>query len=73
VAGGPPLAVSGDVVLVVVEPSYSGGRRTGWRWWLFEHGPTSNPAQPTRETAAVAGLGAWERTATSRSNREDQR
>lgn len=59
--------VSGDVVLVVVEPAYSGARRAGWRWWLYEHGPSSGrTTQPTREKAAVAGLGAWERAATSR-------
>lgn len=66
--------VSGGTVLVVLEPAYSGTRRTGWRWWIAEHGPSSNrTAHPTRELAAVAGLGTWERAATSRTNREDQR
>lgn len=66
--------VSGGEVLVVIEPAYTGGRRNGWRWWLYQHGPSSGRStQPTRETAAVAGLGAWERVATSRTNREDQR
>lgn len=63
--------VADGVVLVVLEPAYTGGRRTGWRWWLAQHGPANNPAQPTREKAAVAGLGAWERAATSRTNREE--
>lgn len=58
--------VSGDLVLVVLEPAYTGGRRNGWRWWLFEHGPTSNSPDSTREKAAVAGLGAWERRASAR-------
>lgn len=58
--------VSGGTVLVVLEPAYSGTRRTGWRWWLYQHGPSNNPPQPTREQAAVAGLGAWERAATAR-------
>lgn len=58
--------VSGGTVLVVIEPAYSGTRRTGWRWWLYEYGPSSNPTQPDRETAAVAGLGAWERRASAR-------
>lgn len=57
--------VSGGTVLVVLEPAYTGGRRTGWGWWLYQHGPSNNPAQPTREKAAVAGLGAWERAATN--------
>lgn len=65
--------VSGGTVLVVIEPAYSGGRRNGWRWWLYEHGPTRNSPEPTREKAAAAGLGAWERVVTSRTNREDQR
>lgn len=58
---------SGATVLVVIEPAYSGTRRTGWRWWLADLGPSSNRSgQPTREKAAVAGLGAWERWAGGR-------
>lgn len=58
--------VSGDLVLVVIEPAYQGTRRTGWRWWLYRYGPSSNrTTQPTREKAAVAGLGAWQRAATA--------
>lgn len=58
--------VSGGQVLVVIEPAYSGTRRTGWRWWLHQHGPSNNrTTQPTRETAAGAGLGTWERAATN--------
>jgi hypothetical protein len=57
--------VAGDLVLVVVEPAYSGTRRTGWTWWLADGARTPHPPQPTRETAAVAGLGAWKRWATN--------
>jgi hypothetical protein len=57
---------SGGTVLVVIAPAYSGIRRTGWRYWLAELGPSSNPPQTTRERAAVAGLGAWERWVTRR-------
>lgn len=57
-------------VLVVVAPSYGGVSRTGrngWQWWLAGSGP-STTARPekTREQAAVAGLTAWERWATTR-------
>jgi hypothetical protein len=61
---------SGGKVLVVVTPSYGGtGRsgRNGWTWWLASAGPGGKPGPyPTREQAAVAGLGAWERWATAR-------
>lgn len=57
---------SGGTVLVVIEPAYRGIRRNGWRWWIAELGPSSNRSnQPTREQAAGAGLGAWERRAGS--------
>lgn len=59
--------VSGDVLLVVVTPSYGGTGstgRNGWRWRLADHAvPAPSPA-PTREKAAVAGLAAWHRQAT---------
>lgn len=59
--------VSGDKVLVVIEPAYSGTRRTGWRYWLAEIGPSrSGSSHPTVDAAAVAGLGAWERWAGGR-------
>lgn len=59
--------VADGQVLVIVEPSYSGTRRSGWRYWLADLGPSGNRShQPTREAAAVAGLGAWERWITSR-------
>lgn len=57
--------VSGGTVLVVLEPAYSGTRRAGWGWWLYQHGPTRNSPQRTREQAAIAGLAAWERAATA--------
>lgn len=61
-------------MVVVVAPAYSGTRRTGWGWWLHDLGPSSNrTTQPTREKAAIAGLAAWERWATSKTNREDNR
>lgn len=68
--------VSGGTVLVVIEPSYGGTSRTGrngWTWWLADRGRMLNPAQPDREKAAVAGLGAWERVVTSSTNRKDSR
>lgn len=57
-------------VLVVVAPSYGGlsrSGRNGWRWRLADSGPSS-AARPekTCEQAAVAGLAAWERWATTR-------
>lgn len=58
--------VSGGEVLVVVEPSYGGTSatgRNGWRWRL-PTGSASRQTETTREKAAVAGLGAWERWAT---------
>ncbi len=59
--------VSGDTLLVVIEPGCSGIRRTGWRWWIADLGPSSNRSQqPTREKAAIAGLRAWQRWATAR-------
>jgi hypothetical protein len=59
--------VSGGTVLVVIEPAYRGITRNGWRWWIADLGPSSNrSSQPTRQAAAVAGLGAWERWAGGR-------
>jgi hypothetical protein len=52
-------------VLVIVEPSYSGISRNGWTWWLHDIGRTRNTPHPTREKAAIAGLDAWQRWATS--------
>lgn len=65
--------VSGGTILVVLEPAYSGTRPAGWGWWLYEHGPTRSSPQPTRKAAAVTGLGTWERAATAKPNREDNR
>ncbi|MFJ7998965.1 hypothetical protein ACIQ7D_17715 [Streptomyces sp. NPDC096310] len=59
--------VSGGDVLVVIEPSYRGASRSGrngWTWWIASHARTHNRPEPTREKAAVAGLGAWQRSVT---------
>lgn len=59
--------VSGDLVLVVIEPSYggtSGSGRNGWIWWLADGGRSVSRPEPTREKAAIAGLGAWQRRVT---------
>ncbi|WP_141713067.1 hypothetical protein [Streptomyces sparsogenes] len=63
--------VDGDgKVLVVVAPSYGGvsqSGRNGWQWWLAGSGPSSaTRPEKTCEQAAVAGLDAWERWATTR-------
>jgi hypothetical protein len=62
--------VSGDLLLVVVAPSYGGTSRSGrngWRWWLTATGPTGNRDHwASREGAAAAGLAAWQRWTTSR-------
>jgi hypothetical protein len=61
------VVAADSTVLVVIAPAYNGISRTGWQWWIAELGPSSNrDRRPTREQAAVAGLGAWERWATSR-------
>ncbi|MET9445005.1 hypothetical protein [Streptomyces sp. NPDC006610] len=57
--------ISGDSVLVVIEPSYRAGRREGWRPRLPDSNLYTSPPQPTREKAAATGLAAWERWATS--------
>ncbi|MET8080023.1 hypothetical protein [Streptomyces sp. NPDC005303] len=62
-------AVSGGQVLVVIEPSYGGTSRTGrngWNWRLADGARTRHQPEPTREKAAVAGLGAWMRWVTSK-------
>lgn len=64
--------VSGGRVLVVIEPSYGGTSRTGrngWTWWLADSARTRHPAETTIKAAAIAGLLAWERTATAKENR----
>lgn len=61
--------VSGGQVLVIVEPSYGGTSRTGrngWNWWLADGARTRHQPEPTVEKAAVAGLMAWQRRATSK-------
>jgi hypothetical protein len=65
--------VSGDTTLVTIAPSYGGvsrGGRNGWTWWLADLGPGIGPAagsrpEANREQAAVAGLAAWQRWATT--------
>ncbi|MER7053456.1 hypothetical protein [Streptomyces sp. NPDC000351] len=64
--------VSGGRRLLVIEPSYGGTSRTGrngWNWWLADSARMLSKPEPTREKAAVAGLAAWERWATSKENR----
>jgi hypothetical protein len=59
---------SGGQVLVIVEPSYGGASRSGrngWTWWLADSARMRNTPRATREQAAVAGLAAWERSATT--------
>jgi hypothetical protein len=56
--------MSSDVVLVIVTPSYGGTRRNGWRWQVADHAAPAGQPEPTREKAAIAGLGAWRRQAT---------
>ena len=55
-------------VLVVVSPSYGGGSqsgRNGWTYHLAALGPSGTRDHwPTRQTAAVQGLMAWQRWAT---------
>jgi hypothetical protein len=53
-------------VLVVVTPSYAGTGRNGWRQHLAALGPNgSRDRWKTREEAAVHGLMAWQRWATT--------
>lgn len=63
------VTAADGTVLVVVAPSYSGTSRSGrrgWRYWLAEVGPGGGRERwETREQAAAAGLGAWERWATN--------
>jgi hypothetical protein len=62
------VAADGNV-LVVVSPSYGGAGRTGrngWKQHLAALGPSgSRERHTTRQTAAVQGLMAWKRWATS--------
>lgn len=62
--------VSGDMLLVVVAPSYGGTSRTGrngWTWWLAHLGPSgTSRLEPTREQAAARGLADWQRWATTK-------
>jgi len=64
------VVAADGTVLVVVAPSYGGisrSGRNGWRYWLAEHGPSGNRDHwSTRQAAAGAGLGAWQRWVTSR-------
>jgi hypothetical protein len=69
--------VSGGNVLVTIAPSYGGvsrSGRNGWQWWIADLGPGIGPAagsrpETTREQAAVAGLAAWQRWATTAARR----
>ncbi|WP_030757280.1 hypothetical protein [Streptomyces sp. NRRL F-5135] len=58
--------ISSGRLLVVIEPSYRGGRRSGWRWRLAGSSTWSSRAETNREKAAAAGLGAWQRWITSK-------
>lgn len=63
---------AGEDVLVIIEPSYGGASRTGrngWNWRLADGGHARNQPESTREKAAVAGLLAWQRRATSKETR----
>jgi len=63
------VVAADSTVLVIVEPSYGGASRSGrngWTWWLAQGARTRHDPHPTREQAAVAGLGAWERWATAK-------
>lgn len=63
------VVAADGTVLVVVAPAYGGTSRTGrrgWRYWLHDLGPGgSRDRSDTRQQAAAAGLGAWERWATN--------
>ncbi|MDX2802728.1 hypothetical protein [Streptomyces scabiei] len=64
------VTAADGTVLVVVTPSYGGtsaSGRNGWRQYLADLGPNgSRDRWTTREQAAVQGLSAWQRWATSR-------
>jgi hypothetical protein len=64
------VTAADGTVLVVVTPSYGGTSatgRNGWRQHLADLGPNgSRDRWTTREQAAVQGLAAWKRWATSR-------
>lgn len=58
--------VADGETLVVVEPAYRAGTRRGWSQHLAALGPSGSALHfSTREQAAVAGLGAWQRWATA--------
>lgn len=59
------LVVSGGQELAVIEPAWQTGRRDGWRWRLAHSTVWNSQPEPTREKAAVAALGAWQRWTTS--------
>ena len=60
------VTAADGTVLVVVSPSYAAGRRNGWRQHLAALGPSgSREKWRTREQAAVQGLMAWKRWATT--------
>lgn len=58
------LVVSGEHQLAVIEPAWQTGRRDGWRWRLTHSSTWSSRSETTREKAAVAALGAWQRSTT---------
>ncbi len=58
------LVMSGGRQLAVIEPAWQTGRRNGWRWRLTHSSTWSSRTEPTREKAAVAALGAWQRWTT---------
>lgn len=63
------LVVSGRRQLAVIEPAWQTGRRNGWRWRLAHSSTWSSRPDPTREKAAVAALGAWQRWTANKENR----
>lgn len=63
------LVVSGGRQLAVIEPAWRAGRRAGWRWRLAHSSTWNSRTEPTREKAAIAAIGAWQRWTTSKENR----
>ncbi|TGB13877.1 hypothetical protein [Streptomyces sp. MZ04] len=57
--------VSAGQLLVVIEPAWRGGTRNGWRYWVDGSSTWCRRPEPSREKAAVAGLGAWQRRVTA--------
>lgn len=60
---------SGGTLLAVIEPAHRAGTRNGWRWRLADSTTWSSRTERTRETAAAAALGTWQRQATNREGR----